>query len=115
MKRSALADHLRYQLAPDAPACPENLYLKSKARRESSAAEMAQINLRRRADEFMDAGAVRECLDGLAVEVCQELAALPAEIVEAIRPLAGDEDAIRAELQQRIDAALHRLAARLTQ
>jgi hypothetical protein len=49
------------------------------------------------------------------VEVCQELAALPAEIVEAIRPLAGDEDAIRAELQQRIDAALHRLAARLTQ
>ncbi len=111
MKLARLADQLRRQQPePEAPISPETSYQLSRARRESAAADLAQMELRRRASELMEAGAVRECLAGLAALVRREIAPLPGEIAEAIRPMAGDEAAIRAELQRRIDAALARAA-----
>ena len=104
-----LVDQLRHQrFDPQAPV--DTSYQESRARRESAAAELARMELRRRAAELMDVEAVQKCLAGLAGELRQALAGLPAEIAEAIKPLAGDEAAIRAEMQRRIDAALARAA-----
>lgn len=114
MTLANLANQLhRQQLEPEAPASPDTSYQVSRARRESAAAELAQMELRRRASELMDTAAVRECLAAVGAIVRQELATLPAEIVEAIQPLAGDEAAMRLEMDRCVCTALHRLSGRL--
>ena len=114
MSLAHLADQLRrHQPDPEAPAGVDTAYQVSRARRESAAAELAQMELRRRASGLMDATAVRECLAAANAVVREELGKLGAEIVEAIRPVAGDEAGIKLEMDRCISAALHRLCDRL--
>ena len=114
MKLARLADRLRRrQIEPEATPGPPVAYQLSRARRETAAAELARMELRRRAAELMETAAVRDCLAAVATEIREELARLPAAMVEAIRPAAGDEAAIRSTMQREIEAALHRLCARL--
>lgn len=114
MSLAHIADQLRrQQFDPEAPASVDTAYQVSRARRESAAAELARLELRRRASELMDAAAVSECLAAANAVVREELGKLGAEIVEAIRPVAGDEAGIKLEMDRCICAALHRLCDRL--
>ena len=109
-----LADQLRRQRF-DPQARTDTSYQESRARRESAAAEMAQIALRQRASELIDIDAARECLAAANAVIREELGNLPAELTKAIMPLLGDEGAIRLEMDRCIAAALNRLCDRLEQ
>jgi hypothetical protein len=88
-------------------------YQSASARREFAQAELAEIELARRAAELMDAGEVGRVLAGAADIVRSELRALPPRLVMEIRTAAGDEAIIAGILADAIQAALDHLADRL--
>lgn len=108
-QRSTLADHLRGQLAPDAPACPDSLYRKSKARRESAAAATAQLELSRRAAELVDSALVRAAVAEVIEIVRQGVEGIPASLAPACAAL-SDVGSIAALLDSVFHDALSAIA-----
>ena len=114
MKRSRLADHLRHpNFGFEAPRRTETNYQVARARRESAAATLAELEFRHRANELIDIAALRESLGEVEIIIRRVIEPLPGEIVAAILPLAGDEAAIQNEMQIRVAAALTRLSDNL--
>ena len=114
MKLAGLAERIRSQkLEPHLPVSSAVVYQSARARRESATADMATMEARERASKLFDAVAVRECIVDAQAIIRQAVSTIPAEIAAAILPLNGDEQAIRAEMERRIDGALERAAEAL--
>ncbi len=114
MKLARLVDRIRSQkLEPHTQVSSAVVYQSARARRESATADMATMEARERASKLFDAVAVRECIVDAQAIIRQAVSTLPAEIAAAVLPLNGDEHAIRAEMERRIDGALKHAAEAL--
>lgn len=88
-------------------------YQSARARREFAAAELAEMELARRAAELMETAEVRRVQAETAATIRTELGPLAARLTEEIRAVQGDEAAIASIMARGIHAALVRLADRL--
>jgi hypothetical protein len=99
-----LARRIRRAQAVDKPS--PATFQTSRARRESAAAELAEIALAERASQFMETAAVRAKLAGIAALVRGRIGPMVDRLIADIAAVRGDEAAIAATLTRGIHREL---------